>query len=316
MAAADSPFAAEHRFRVMGSEAHVIVVAPPAVAPTLAAELAPRRLAELEAHWSRFVPTSDLCRLAAAEGAWCGVHPDTITLVEAMQEGAIATVGRYDPTLARDLVAAGHLPKGTTCPDRRRQQRSRPAAPASIHDVEIDRDGGRIRTSAGLALDPGGIGKGLAADLVAAELRAAGAMGALVAIGGDLAAQGMPPDDAGWVIVIEDPDDPTTVLARIGIDAGGVATSSTRSNRWVVDGLAAHHVIDPDTRSPSVTDLAAVTVIAPTGRQAEVHATAALLEGSAGAVAHLRAWDLTGLAVALDGTLLATGALTGLGRAS
>ena len=112
------------------------------------------------------------------------------------------------------------------------------------------------------------------------------------------------------MIVIEDPDDPATALARIAIDAGGVATSSTRSNRWTVDGHAAHHVIDPATGSPSATDLAAVTVIAPTGWQAEVHATAALLEGSAGAVAHLRARDLTGLAVALDGTLLATGALT------
>jgi thiamine biosynthesis lipoprotein len=173
-----------------------------------------------------------------------------------------------------------------------------------------------MRSPAGLVLDPGGIGKGLAGDLVTAQLCAAGATGALVGVGGDLVARGTPPDGAGWVILVEDPDDPAETLARVAVDAGGVATSSTRSNRWVVDGLTAHHVIDPATGSPSSTDLAAVTVIASTGWEAEVHATAALLEGSAGAVAHLRAWDLTGMAVALDGSVLATGALTTLGRAS
>jgi thiamine biosynthesis lipoprotein len=314
--AADDPnVVAEHRFRVMGSEAHVIVYGPPVVSARLAEDVAPRRLAELEAHWSRFIPTSDLCRLVDAAGVWCRVHPDTVTLVESMQAGSIATVGRYDPTLAVHLAAAGHPPSAALAPA--------PPGPAgngvghgSVHDVEVDRDAGLARMPAGVALDPGGIGKGLAADLVAAELCAAGAIGALVGLGGDLVARGTPPDERGWVIVVEHPDDPTAVLGRIAIDGGGVATSSTRSSRWVVDGGEAHHVIDPDSGSPSTTDLAAVTVIAPTGWQAEVHATAALLEGSAGAVRHLTARDIDGLAVALDGSLFATTALAHLGSAS
>lgn len=312
MAAADPDVVTEHRFRVMASEAHVIIHGPAATGATLATRIAPRRLGELEQHWSRFIPTSDLRRLADTSGGLRPVHPDTVTLVEAMREGAIATVGRYDPTLAPQLAAAGHRPKGPA------SAWDRPLTPtsASIHDVEIDRDGCRIGVPAGLTLDPGGVGKGLAADLLAAELCAAGAAGALVAIGGDLAARGTAPDPGGWIITIERPDDPAGVIGRIAIDTGGVATSSTRSNRWIIDGHEAHHVIDPESGAVSTTDLAAVTVIAPTGWQAEVHATAALLEGSAGAIAYLEARSLDGLAVSLDGTVLATETLQDLGSGS
>jgi thiamine biosynthesis lipoprotein len=313
MAAVDAHVVAEHRFRVMGSEAHVIVSGPPQRSAHLAEHIAPRRLAELEARWSRFIPTSDLSRLA--EGRWCRVHPDTITLIESMQAGSIATVGRYDPALAVQLAAAGH-PSSAALAAGQRDLSGHPTGHGSIHDVEIDREAGLARTPAGLALDPGGIGKGLAADLVAAELCAAGATGALVGIGGDLVARGTPPDERGWVIVIEHPDRPSSVLGRIAIDGGGVATSSTRSNRWNIAGGEAHHVIDPDSGRPSATDLAAVIVVAPTGWQAEVHATAALLEGSDGAVAHLVARDLDGVAVALDGTLFATDTLADLGSRS
>ncbi len=300
MAAADA--IVEHRFRIMGSDAHVIVVGrdDPGAA-RLADRFAPVRLGELEACWSRFLASSDLCRLAEADGAWCDVHPDTITLVDHMQRGAIATVGRYDPTLAAQLAAAGHAPSVALAP------MLAPRVRGSVLDVDVDRSGSRIRTPPGLALDPGGIGKGLAADLVSAELVAAGATGALVSVGGDLVAAGTAPDPDGWPIVVESADGPGAApLGRIAIDAGGVATSSTRSNRWIVDGGEAHHVIDPESGRPSMTDLAAVTVVAPTGWQAEVHATAALLDGSDGAIAYLRSRGLAGVAVTLDGTVVAT----------
>lgn len=312
---ADERSVVEHRFRVMGSEAHVIVSGAPTLATRLAEHVAPRRLGELEALWSRFIATSDLCRLADAEGRWSAVHPDTITLIETMQAGSIATVGRYDPTLAAPLAAAGH-PSSAALITRYPDPSGHHAGHGSIHDVEIDPAAGMARTPPGLVLDPGGIGKGLAADLVADELCAAGAAGVLIDVGGDLVARGAPPDERGWVVVIEHPDEPASVLGRIAIDGGGVATSSTRSNRWHVAGGEAHHVIDPDSGSPAATDLAAVTVIAPSGWQAEVHATAALLEGSGGAVAHLEAWGLDGVAVALDGALFATDALVHLGSRS
>ncbi len=87
------------------------------------------------------------------------------------------------------------------------------------------------------------------------------------------------------------------LLCSIAISGGGVATSSIRSRRWVVDGLERHHQIDPRTDRCSATDLDAVTVIAPAGWSAEVHATAALAAGSAEVLSYLAGHGLSGIAI-------------------
>ena len=121
---------------------------------------------------------------------------------------------------------------------------------------------------------------------------------------------GSPPptssDTGGWSISVEDPDPSNGELCRLLVSGGGVATSSTRSRRWVRAGHEQHHLIDPRVGEISSTDLAAVTVIARSGWIAEAHATAALLAGSIGAIDHLDRHGLSGLAVGLDGSLQST----------
>jgi thiamine biosynthesis lipoprotein len=179
-----------------------------------------------------------------------------------------------------------------------------------VGDIEIDRAGDAIRLPAGLALDPGGIGKGLAADLAVQCVLELGVDGVLVSIGGDMTMAGSPPPTSsgagGWSISVEDPDPSNGELCRLVVSGGGVATSSTRSRRWVHAGHERHHVIDPHVGETSSTDLAAVTVIARSGWIAEAHATAALLAGSIGAIEHLDRHGLSGLAVGLDGSLQST----------
>ena len=62
-------------------------------------------------------------------------------------------------------------------------------------------------------------------------------------------------------------------------------------------GAGLHHVIDPRTGAPALTDAVQVTVWAPTCADAEVAATTALLVGTS-AVA-----DAPSVIVAVDGTL-------------
>jgi thiamine biosynthesis lipoprotein len=93
------------------------------------------------------------------------------------------------------------------------------------------------------------------------------------------------------------------------VSGGGVATSSTRKRRSLSGGVSRHHTIDPRTRRSAATDLAAVTVVAPTGWQAEAHATALLLNGSALAGAYAAERSLSGFAVGNDGAELRFGTL-------
>jgi thiamine biosynthesis lipoprotein len=304
----------ETRFRVMASAAHVILVdADPRLG-----DQARSRLEELERRWSRFRPDSDVSRLNEAPEALMVVSSDTVALIAAMKEAWRVTEGRYDPTMLAAIVAAGYAASidgsgrsGSVARLRRGAAARR--ARATIADVALDPVMPTVTLPAGVGLDPGGIGKGLAADLVVTELLEAGAAGALVCVGGDLAAAGRPPTAAGWPVSVEDPFDPARNVATFAFGAGGVATSSTCSRTWLDNGVRRHHAIDPETGTSATTDLAAVTVVARAGWEAEAHATAALLCGAEHVLDYLERRALDGFAVSRAGEVLASRALSGAG---
>jgi thiamine biosynthesis lipoprotein len=272
-------------------------------------------LDHLEARWSRFLPYSDVSRLNVAGGHPVQVDETTITLLTAMADAWHATEQRFDPCTLRALLAAGYrssiddpgrvtlLPCGVVRPAGQHDGHDGPSA--TLDHIEIDADRCTVRFPAGLSVDAGGIGKGLAADLAVASALRSGAEGALVSIGGDISMAGAPPD-GGWIVAIEHPEPERGTLGSVAVPGGGVATSSTRSRRWQRLGRARHHVIDPWTDAPSATDLASVTVLARSGWLAEVHATAAILAGSSEVVEYLDRHELSGLAVADDDRVLAT----------
>jgi thiamine biosynthesis lipoprotein len=73
----------------------------------------------------------------------------------------------------------------------------------------------------------------------------------------------------------------------------GAATSGTTKRAWA----GGHHLIDPRTGLPAVSDLSEVSVHAPTATDAEIFAKVALLLGSRDAPAWLgprsQGWSLT-----------------------
>ena len=293
----------------MASELQIVTIGDdPAPAPS---EILVDLLDHLEACWSRFAPDSDVSRLNLAEGHPVRVDPSTITLVATMIEAWRATEQRFDPTTLPALMVAGYRAsiddprRITVLPDGALRFDDSAVDRPTLDGIEIDLDAGTIRVPVGLTIDAGGIGKGLAADLVVDLALRSGSEGALVSIGGDIAASSRA-GDAGWQVVIEHPDTDREQVGTIVVTGGGVATSSTRSRRWRHEGVERHHLIDPWTGAVSNTDLASVTVIARSGWLAEAHATAAILAGSELVIDHLDRHQLTGVAVTTDGDVLTT----------
>jgi thiamine biosynthesis lipoprotein len=140
----------------------------------------------------------------------------------------------------------------------------------------------RSTITAGEPIDLGGIGKGAAADLIVREL-GGDVAGGCINVGGDLRAWGEPPDGAtGWSVAVD------AAGVTVSVVEGAIATSSTERRRWpTVDGDA-HHLIDPRTGRPAVSDLRAVTVVDESALAAEVLAKAALIAGSVAAADVLR----------------------------
>lgn len=291
-------------FPAMGTQCEVTVDAV-AGADALA-DLGIRRVALLEDCWSRFRPTSELSRLNARAGQGpVRVSEDIRTLVRTMRSAWERTGGRCDPTVLTAVHASGYDADFAEVIARGPQGTSglpgaAPAPTAGMSVVELGQD--TVELPAGVGLDPGAIGKGLAADLVTEELMAAGAMGVMVNLGGDIRFAGSPGEDPAWVISVADERLPVDRLDRAFRwvsyqpgTSGAVATSTTLRRRWPsgAAGRVRHHIIDPATGAVADIDLVQASVFAEEGWWAEAAATAALLLGPQAAPAWLDAQGLS-----------------------
>src|SRR4051812_26037663 len=90
----------EARFRIMGSDGHVVVTGGPAGR----LDQARRRLDGLEGRWSRFIATSEVSELNRRAGSWVEVSADTRLLIARAVAGWRLTGGGFDPTVLGDVL--------------------------------------------------------------------------------------------------------------------------------------------------------------------------------------------------------------------
>jgi FAD:protein FMN transferase len=317
----------EIRFEVMSTRAHVIVVG----GPPGSAEWARDRAQELERRWTRFA-SSELTALNARPGEPVEVSEDTRRLVEASVAAWEATGHRFDPTVLRSLEALGYdrsieqVRARDGAGDRAGDRAADSGAPAGpsgppespdppgpapgLGSVFVWTGPDRVMLPEGVAIDPGGIGKGLAADLVVDGLLARGAAGALVNLGGDTRVAGRPPGGAElWTVSVEHPVEPGRELARLSVAGGGVATSSRLRRRWRRGATEVHHLLDPRTGEPAHTDVVAATVVAGTGWWAEASTKSLVVAGSEEGLAALV--EASAIVVLEDGSVRSTPDLAG-----
>jgi thiamine biosynthesis lipoprotein len=238
-------------------------------------------------------------RLNFAGGRPLRVDSTTIELLRAMVRGVQATMGAFDPTQLAPIVALGY--ERSLGADGARCLVPADAQPrGDLGGAEIDGDARRVRLPLGTVLDPGGIGKGLAADLTAELLVARGARGALVSVGGDLRVIGEAPGGDGWTIGV---DDDGAEVEQVMLAAGGVATSATAGRCWPgPDGRLVHHLLEPASGRPAHRARQA-TVIAGTAAWAEVWTKALVVRGPNELLPLLDALRLPARVVGGDGSL-------------
>lgn len=249
-------------------------------------EHARHRIAEIESRWSRFIAASDLSRLNRARGRATPVHHDTIVLVRYLIDAQWRTAFHFDPTLAPTLNALGYEFSRT---DDSLQCILGEEATSGVDlgKTTIDEQFNAVTLPFGATLDAGGLGKGLAADIVSRELIERGATGVCLSIGGDIRCLGQGPIDGHWSITVASPKDSAEPMTTIHLLDGGVATSSLGAKTWNIDGLEHHHVLDSSTKkSVDITrnSIVQATVIASEAVWAEVYATQLLIAGFTTAV--------------------------------
>jgi len=137
----------------------------------------------------------------------------------------------------------------------------------ALGELAERRSGGAFRVRrAGVGLDPSGVVKGWAAERAAVHLEALEDTDFCLSAGGDLLCRTLDPDAEPWRIGVEDPHDPTRLIAVVPVFTGAVATSG-----------AAHrgpHVVDARSGRPP-TAVASVTVVTASLTWADIDATTA-----------------------------------------
>jgi FAD:protein FMN transferase len=268
------------RFRAMNTD---ILLAAEGQADRLAAgfEGARQFVLNSESRFTRFSASSELSELNRSAGKPFRASADLFTVVALARRYFHLTRGLFDPSILPDLKQAGY--------DRSMDVlRTQGAAPlfesllsgqrSSFSEIELDESDRTILLPPGMEIDLGGIAKGWITEQAAAILSDV-SRACVVDAGGDMFMVGYPDGLEQWPIVLEDPLQPDTTLTSFRVDPGAVATSSITKRTWRQAGMSRHHIIDPRTGKPALSNWISVTVIAPHAHQAEVFAKALLIAG-------------------------------------
>ena len=247
---------------------------------------------DLESKWSRFIPDSELMRLNDNPDEMHRVSDATLRLVSEMKLGFELTQGLFSANVLGDLIKLGFA-QSRTNPKNVTKWNVESKTSADLSDVEVDLNLNSVLVPRGVALDAGGIGKGLAADLMSDYAMQLGAMGAAVFAGGDVAVKGMAIDAAGWKVNISDPRDTNFFIDAVSLSRGGLATSSPMG--WKIG--SAHHIIDPRTHKSSDSDVLQATVVAQNASQAEVLSKMCVILGAQAGISQINSLGAAALIV-------------------
>jgi thiamine biosynthesis lipoprotein len=287
------------RFAGMGTDVHVLLPEGRTDGIVLVRDL----FDDWEERLSRFRPDSELSRLNARAGEPVVASAVLFDVVSAGVAAAQATDGLFDPTLLPQLVRVGYSESFVRNRPFAAAARGAPEPGGAWRNVVLDH---RLRTVVlphTCALDLGGIAKGMSVDAALELLERGGVEAALVSAGGDLAVLGLPPDRRTWPVLIGDDEE----REMVALSRGALATSGVAGRSWLQGGIPRHHLLDPRTGDPVISDLLEVTVAAGTCKLAEVAATVCFLLGSQHGRDFVVSNKLAGRLTRRDGTRSAVG---------
>jgi thiamine biosynthesis lipoprotein len=234
---------------------------------------------QIDATCNRFRSDSEISRVNSLRGETVPISATFERALESALRAAQMTYGLCDPTVLPALLALGYDRDydDVVVRDDIEVRAPVPAPGPSAMHLDVLRH--TLRLDDGCQLDLGASAKALVADLVADEVAPSG--GVVVELGGDVAVRGNGPEGP-WAIAISDSLSITGREPRISLRHGGVATSSTGTRTWTINGEVVNHVIDPRTGSFAKGVYTTASVTAGDCVSANAFATAALLWDDAG----------------------------------
>ncbi len=241
------------------------------------------KIAAFENKFSRFKPDSELSQFNRRAGKTVDISPEFSALLKTCKSTYELSDGLFNPFTLPALQAAGYIgswPHPETF-DKQLDFHDRKQI-VDLRKLRLNRSKASIPPET--AIDFGGIGKGYLLDSLSTYLDSIEVSNYWLSIGGDIICNGTDIDDQPWLISIQPIVKSNVLLENISNNDGehlGVATSGTTKRQGVHNNSSWHHIIDPRTSKPAITDVLAATATASSATIADVFAKYAVICGSA-----------------------------------
>lgn len=190
------------------------------------------------------------------------------------------TDGAFDPTVGPVVSRFGFGPiQGGT---------------GAFSQIEVTSDTLR-KAIPDLTLDLCGIAKGYALDRIAEALERSGVRDAMIEVGGEIRVLGRHPKGRQWIAAISDPSVLGFQAYRLVAPGAQALATSGHAVNGVAAPISVSHIINPILQRPADTDLASVSVLAPTAMEADALATALCAAGSHKGISLAQRLDISAL---------------------
>ena len=284
----------------LGSDVSMTIMGTPRNRAEQALDAAFAELELVEQVMSLYRPDCQICCLNR-DRVLERPHPYLIEVFAMAKQTARLSDGAFDITVQPlwELFAAcrkqSRLPTDAEIADAR--------ACVDWRAVEVSDESIRLRAPL-TAITLNGIAQGFAADRAIAALRQHGVEHALVNAG-EVGCLGKKPDGSDWTVGVQHPREPDAYVSLAELRGRSLATSGDYETTFSAD-FSKHHIFDPQTgESPS--ELASVSIAAPTAMQADALSTTAMVLGSARTLTLIESLaDVDALLVLKDGRTIHT----------
>jgi len=237
-----------------------------------------------EALFSITIEGSDVWRINNAKGKTVPVDPETVELVKSGLEFGELSGGMFDITIGRlsRLWDFGDKPDQPSVPGEAELTEAR--LTIDYRQVNVNTAESTVQlVDPDAWIDLGAIAKGYIGDKIAGFLIESGVTGALIDLGGDVVAVGSRQDGTPWRIGLREPssgNNGSGLLGVVEIAGASVIGSGTYERQFEINGVSYHHILDPKTAMPVISDVISATVVTKNALTGEGLSTIAILLGS------------------------------------
>lgn len=246
-----------------------------------AIEAAFAELRLVERLMSIYQPDSQLSQLNR-DGRLDNPHPHLVEVLWQAQQTAHETRGAFDVTVQPLWQVFAAAAKENRLPGPAEVATARQKV--DWRQIEIDSACIHFRRP-GMRITLNGIAQGFATDRVLTVLSDHGVEHSLIDAG-ELSSLGESERGDAWRVGIQHPRAPDAYISLADLDGRALATSGDYETRFTADGRH-NHILDPRT-GYSPTELASVSVLAPTAIQADALSTACFVLGPEPSLSLLR----------------------------